>query len=208
MVNPVGRLHVLTDTALQSRFTHVELARMAIEGGADVIQYREKAQPTNKMIETARQLRAVCTGAGVSLIINDRIDVAIAVDADGVHLGQDDFPLGKARQMMGGHAIIGGSADSLEEALDVQASGADYVGLGPVFPTGSKADAGPVTGLEKLARVCRDLDIPVVAIGGIGQANAGEVMAAGAHGIAVISAVCCQQSPSKAAAELIRAMGV
>lgn len=207
-MNPVGRLHVLTDTSLQSRFSHVELARFAIEGGAEVIQYREKDQPTNKMIETARQLRAVCTGAGVALIINDRIDVALAVDADGVHLGQDDFPIAKARQMLGGHAIIGGSADDLEQARGVQAAGADYVGLGPVFPTGSKDDAGPVTGLDNLAKVCQNLDIPVVAIGGVDKTNAAKVMAAGAHGIAVISAVCCQESPVQAAADLTRAMGI
>ncbi len=207
-MNPVGRLHVLTDTSLQTRFSHVELARYAIEGGADVIQYREKNQPTNKMIETARQLMAVCSGAGVALIINDRIDVALAVEADGVHLGQDDFPIAKARQMLGHQAIIGGSADDLEQALGVQAAGADYVGLGPVFSTTSKDDAGPVTGLDKLADVCKNLNIPVVAIGGVDQTNAERVMAAGAYGIAVISAVCCQESPVQAAADLIKAMGI
>ena len=110
--------------------------------------------------------------------------------------------------MLGGQAIIGGSADDLEQALGVQAAGADYVGLGPIFTTTSKDDAGPVTGLQNLANVCKNLNIPVVAIGGVGQANAAEVMAAGAYGIAVISAVCCQESPVQAAADLIKAMNI
>lgn len=207
-MNDVGRLHVLTDTVLQTRFSAVELARLAIRGGADVIQFRQKDGATNQMIDTARQLKAVCAGAGVDLIINDRIDVAMAIDADGVHLGQDDFPINKARRMLGPGMIIGGSADSLEEALQCQAEGADYVGFGPVFSTTSKDDAGPVAGLAALARVAAELRIPVVAIGGVNAGNAAQIMAAGAHGLAVISAVCCQLDPEAATAQLLRAMGL
>lgn len=207
-MNDVGRLHVLTDTVLQTRFSAVELARLAIRGGADVIQFRQKDGATNQMIDTARQLKAVCAGAGVDLIINDRIDVAMAIDADGVHLGQDDFPINKARRMLGPGMIIGGSADSLEEALQCQAEGADYVGFGPVFSTTSKDDAGPVAGLEALARVAAGLRIPVVAIGGVNAGNAAQIMAAGAHGVAVISAVCCQLDPEAATTALLRAMGL
>lgn len=205
-VNDVGRLHVLTDTMLQTRFSHVELARLAIRGGADVIQFRHKDSATNQMIDTARQLKAVCAGMGAELIINDRIDVAMAIDADGVHLGQGDFPINQARRMLGPGKIIGGSADSLAEALQCQADGADYVGFGPVFPTTSKDDAGPVTGLEVLAQVCLALRIPVVAIGGVGPANVARVLRAGARGVAVIGAVCCQQDPEAATIGLLRAM--
>ena len=206
MVQKIGRLHVLTDTALQSRFSHVELAEMAIAGGADAIQFRQKEGSTRELIETAAQMMRACKERGVTFIVNDRIDVAMAVQAHGVHLGQNDFPIPLARRLLGEKSIIGGSAATIEEARKCVADGADYVGFGPVFPTGSKADAGPVSGLDALRRIVEAIPIPVIAIGGIGPANTPGIMETGAHGIAVISIVCCQEDPDRAARDLSRVL--
>lgn len=207
----IGALHVLTDTVLQSRHTHVELARMAVAGGADVVQYRQKSGDTRGMIETARAMCDVCAESGVSLIVNDRIDVAFAAEAGGVHLGQDDFPVALARNILGAGRIIGVSAGNLDGARQGIRDGADYVGFGPIFPTGSKSDAGEAQGLEVLADFTRAVRAPVIAIGGIGADNADSVVRSGAHGIAVISAVCCQADPEAATrnlGELIRESGI
>lgn len=201
----IGRLHVLTDTDLQSRFSAVELTRRALSGGADTIQFRQKTGSTREMIDLARQLKKLCDRASVPFIVNDRVDVAIASQADGVHLGQDDFPILLARELLGPGRIIGGSASTLEEAQQCVAEGADYVGFGPVFATDSKADATPPSGLNTLAQVAQDVGVPVVAIGGIARDNAQTVARAGAAGIAVISAVCCQAEPEVAAQALLLA---
>lgn len=202
----IGRLHVITDTALQSRFSHLELARMAIAGGADTIQFRQKEGSTRKLIEIAQQLKQICTGMGVTFIVNDRLDVAIASDSDGVHLGQDDFLILLARDLLGDQKIIGGSAVTLEKAQKCLVDGADYVGFGPVYPTTSKADAGPVAGINLMKEVIDKVPLPLIAIGGVNKDNTPEVIRAGAHGIAVISAVCCQQDPEQATRELFRAL--
>lgn len=198
----IGRFHVLTDTVLQTCLSHVELAGLAIAGGADTIQFREKSGSTRELIRIATAMQALCTAAGVTFIVNDRVDVAIASGADGVHLGQDDFPIPLARKLLGDHAIIGGSASTMEEARKCLAEGADYIGFGPVFPTGSKTDAGPVSGLEVLRQAVETTPVPIVAIGGITTENTSLVMQTGAHGIAVISAVCCQADPTDAARSL------
>ena len=198
----IGRFHVITDTLLQTCLSHVELAELAIAGGADTIQLREKGASTKEMIRAARQMQALCRKAGVCFIVNDRVDVALASCADGVHLGQDDFPIPLARKLMGEEAIIGGSAGTLEEARTCLMEGADYIGFGPVFPTASKADAGPAGGLDLLRHVVEAIPLSIVAIGGITTANTPLVMKAGAHGIAVISAVCCQKDPTDAARSL------
>lgn len=207
----IGALHVLTDTVLQSRHTHAELARMAVAGGADTVQYRQKSGHTRDMIETARAMRDICAGSGVTLIVNDRVDVALAAEADGVHIGQDDFPVALARNLLGAGRIIGVSAGNPDEARRGIADGADYVGFGPVFPTGSKSDAGEAQGLKKLADFTRAVRAPVIAIGGIGAGNAAGVLRSGADGVAVISAVCCQTDPEAATrnlCKLIRATGI
>jgi thiamine-phosphate pyrophosphorylase len=184
----------------------VDLTRLAIAGGADTIQLRQKTGTTREMIEVAREMKRVCAAAGVTFIVNDRLDVAIAAEADGVHLGQDDFPIRLARTLLGGDRVIGGSAGTLEEALKCQSEGADYVGCGPVYPTTSKHDAGPAGGVSFLRQVVARVSLPVIAIGGITEENAPEVMASGIHGIAVISAVCCQLDPEGAARTIRRAM--
>ena len=198
----IGRLHVLTDTALQSRFSHVTLTELAVSGGADTIQFRQKSGATKELIETATLMRHVCAEKGATFIVNDRIDVAIASEADGVHLGQNDFPIPLARKLLGKDCIIGGSAATIEEMETCILEGADYVGFGPVYPTGSKDDAGPVSGIDILKRIVESTPVPVIAIGGIDQNNTSHVMGVGAHGIAVISAVCCRDDPQEATREL------
>lgn len=202
----IGRLHVLTDTVLQSRFSHLELARMAIKGGADTIQFRQKVGATREMIEIVRQLKQLCMDSGVTLVVNDRIDVAIAAEADGAHLGQDDFPIPLARKLLGESRIIGGSAATLEESQKCLAEGADYIGFGPVYPTTSKEDADPVTGINLLKQVVESIPLPIIAIGGISVENMPEVIRAGARGIAVISSVCCQEDPEQATRALRQAL--
>ena len=201
-MKPIGRLHVLTDTQLQKRFSHVELAEMAIIGGADAIQFRQKQGSTREMIETACRMKALCSKAGVTFIVNDRIDVAIASDADGVHLGQDDFPIPLGRRLLGPDRIIGGSAGSVDEAMKCLKDGADYIGFGPVYPTTSKNDAGPATGIVIMKQLIKYISLPIIAIGGVNSVNLPEIMDAGAHGIAVISAVCCAEDPAAATRKL------
>ncbi len=202
----IGRFHVLTDTLLQTHLSHVELAELAIAGGADTIQLRQKVGATRQMIRVAEQMQALCKRAGVTFMINDRVDVAIASHADGVHLGQDDFPIALARKLLGEDAIIGGSAGSMEEARKCLLEGADYIGFGPVYPTNSKTDAGPAGGLGLLKQIVEAIPLPIIAIGGLTRDNTPLVMQAGVHGIAVISAVCCQKDPTEAAKALRRLM--
>ncbi len=203
----IGRLHVITDEVLQDRFSHAELARFAAEGGADVIQYREKRPlATRELVEAAAAVRDAINGSGAGLIVNDRVDVAAAAGAD-VHLGRDDLAPAAARRLLGPGAVIGGTANSIEEARRVAAGPVDYIGVGPVYGTASKGDrAAPKLGLERLAEIAAAVDKPVIAIGGIQASNAAEVMAAGAHGIAVLSAVVCRADPRAAAAEFRAAL--
>jgi thiamine-phosphate pyrophosphorylase len=195
----IGKLHVLTDTVLQTRYSHLELAGLAVAGGADTIQFRQKAGSTREMIRVAEEMQDLCTKAGVTFLVNDRIDVAIAAHADGVHLGQSDFPIPLARKLLGDDAIIGGSAGTLEEARKCLTEGADYVGFGPVYATTSKDDAGPVSGLGLLGQIVREIPLPIIAIGGVTTDNIPLIIEAGAYGVAVISAVCCQSDPLDAA---------
>ncbi len=194
----IGRFHVLTDIDLQNCFSHVELAELAIAGGADTIQLRQKTGETIQMIRIAEQIQALCKRAGVSFIVNDRVDVAIASHADGVHLGQRDFPIPLARKLLGEGVIIGGSAGNAEEAQKCFLEGADYIGFGPVYFTSSKEDAGPVSGLDLLRQVVERIPLPIIAIGGINKDNTLLVRETGAYGIAVISAVCCEKDPEEA----------
>lgn len=168
---------------------YAELAAQAVRSGANIIQLREKAMPARQAIETAKKMAAVCREMGALFIVNDRVDVALAAGADGVHLGQGDVPADVARAMMGPEKIIGVSASTVEEAEAAIAAGADYLGLGPVFATPSKPDAAPPCGLETVRRVAELSPVPVLAIGGITPENAGSVMESGAGGVAVISAV-------------------
>jgi len=199
----IGSLHVITDTALQSRFTHAELAELAIDGGADTIQFRQKTGATRELVEIAAAVQGVCARRGTPLIVNDRADIALAVGAAGMHLGQEDLPVPLARRIAGSGPIVGASARTEEKILAAIAAGADYVGYGPIYATSSKPDAEEPEGLQGLRRICAMATCPVIAIGGITRETAAAVIRAGAHGIAVIAAVCCQPDPAAATRQLM-----
>ena len=198
----IGRLHVITDTTIQSRFTHAQLAEMAIEGGADTIQFRQKDGSTRELVESAQTVQAVCAARDVSLIVNDRADIALAASAAGAHFGQDDLPITIGRRILPPRMIIGASARTEEKILEAISAGADYIGFGPIYQTSSKPDAELPKGIEVLQRMCETAQCPVIAIGGIAAETTYEVIRAGAHGIAVISAVCAQTDPVAATRHL------
>ena len=199
----IGVLHVITDTTLQSRFTHTELAELAIAGGADTVQFRQKSGTTRELITTAQSIQTACAQHKVPLIVNDRADIALAVGATGAHFGQDDMPVSMGRQILSTTAIIGASARTEEKILAAISEGADYIGFGPIYGTTSKPDAETAKGLDRLRRMCEIADCPVIAIGGITVQTAGDVIRAGAHGIAVISAVCAHPEPTVATQALL-----
>jgi thiamine-phosphate pyrophosphorylase len=197
---PLGRLHVLTDYHLQQDRSHAALARLAIRGGADTIQFRQKhGGIQNKLVE-ARKVAEVCTDASTPLIVDDRIDIAQAVAADGVHLGQEDFPIDEARSVLGSDVLIGATATKPHQVEDAYERGADYIGFGPVFPTTSKRNPKSVKGPEGLAQACEAVPIPVIAIGGITHDRVRAALEAGAHGVAVLSAVATSTDPKQATA--------
>jgi thiamine-phosphate pyrophosphorylase len=186
---PIGRLHLLTDFHFQQRFSHAELASRAIAGGADTIQFRQKTGPLRARLVELQRTAAVCQEARVPLLVDDHVDLALAVGADGVHLGQYDLPVSLARRILGSGALIGASASTVREAREAEADGADYIGFGPVFPTRSKANPQPVRGTSVLVEVCRAVSIPVIAIAGIRPDRIRPVLEAGAHGVAVMTAI-------------------
>lgn len=199
----IGVLHVITDTTLQSRFTHAELTALAIQGGADTVQFRQKQGTTRELVAIAEGMQKVCEAHKVPLIVNDRADIALAVRAAGAHFGQDDMRVSIGRRILPPEAIIGASARTEEKILEAITEGADYIGFGPIYGTTSKPDAELAKGLERLRRMCDLAACPVIAIGGIGVETAGDVIRAGAHGIAVISAVCAHPEPDVATQNLL-----
>jgi thiamine-phosphate pyrophosphorylase len=199
----IGVLHVITDTTLQSQFTHAELAELAIQGGADTVQFRQKQGTTRELVAIAQAMQVVCEAHKVPLIVNDRADIALAVGATGAHFGQDDMPVSIGRRILPAETIIGASARTEEKILEAITEGADYIGFGPIYGTTSKPDAEMAKGLERLRRMCDIAACPVIAIGGIGIETAGDVIQAGAHGIAVISAVCAHREPDVATQALL-----
>jgi thiamine-phosphate pyrophosphorylase len=186
---PIGHLHVLTDFHFQQRHSHARLAALAIDGGADTIQFRQKSGPLRARLAELEAAAAVCRQRGVPLLVDDHVDLALAVGASGVHLGENDLPVDAARRILGASAIIGATASTADEARRAEDAGASYVGFGPVFPTLSKANPKPVRGLRGLEAACAAVDIPVIAIAGIDASRVREVLAAGAHGVAVMTAV-------------------
>ncbi|MFW6135608.1 MAG: thiamine phosphate synthase [Chloroflexota bacterium] len=179
-----------------------QVVRAAVAGGATVVQLRAKSATTRELIQLGRALHAITRQAEVPLIVNDRVDVALALDAEGVHVGQDDMPAPLARDLIGPHRILGVSAGTVEEARRAQEDGADYLGVGDVYGTPSKADAGLPIGVEGIEEIAGAVSIPVVGIGGITADNAAPVIAAGAAGVAVISAVVGAADPEAAARRL------
>jgi thiamine-phosphate pyrophosphorylase len=200
------RLYLVTDAGLSRGRPAAQIVRAALEGGVTVVQYRQKAGTTRAMVEEARELCALCRAAGASFIVNDRVDVALAVDADGAHVGQDDMPAALARRLLGAGRILGVSASSPEEARRAEADGADYIGASPVFTTPTKMDAPPAMGVEGLRRLAAAVRIPVVAIGGINAGNAAAMVEAGAAGVAVVSAIVAAEDVRRAARAIRRAV--
>jgi len=196
----IGRLHVLTDFHLQQKHSHAELARYAIRGGADTIQFRQKHGGIQNILIEARKVARVCRDASVPLIVDDRVDVTQSVEATGTHLGQKDFPVDEARRLLGEEAILGATATKPHQAKEAYEMGADYIGFGPVFPTTSKRNPKSVKGPEGLAEACDAVPIPVIAIGGITHDRTRTALDAGAHGVAVLSAVATAKNPERATA--------
>jgi thiamine-phosphate pyrophosphorylase len=180
----------------------VEVLRQAIEGGITCFQFREKGSDLTprETVELGRQLRAVCREHGIPFIVNDRVDLALILDADGVHIGQEDLPVPDVRRIIGSR-LLGVSTETVEEARRAVAEGADYLGVGPMFATSTKPDAGDPIGPSAITRIRREIgaEIPLVGIGGVTPERAPEVLAAGADGVAVISAISRAASPVEAA---------
>jgi thiamine-phosphate pyrophosphorylase len=197
-------LYVITDEALAGGRSHEEQTRAALAGGAGVVQLRDKTALTRRLYEAAVAMRELCRAAGALLIINDRLDVALAAGADGLHVGPDDLPVAVARRLLAPGMVLGASAGTVEEAVAAERDGADYLGTGAVYEArGSKADAGPPVGPARVAEVCRAVRIPVVGIGGIKAENAAAVIAAGAAGVAVITGVVAAPDIAAAARRVV-----
>lgn len=197
-------LYVVTDEMLSHGKSHAEIASEAVAGGASIIQLRDKTASSLKLFSDAKKVAEICRGKAI-FIVNDRIDIALASGADGVHLGQDDIPADAARKICGENFLIGVSVGSLAEAEKAAADGADYVAVSPVYSTASKADAGAGHGLSLVSEIQKAFPaIPLVGIGGLNRDNAAEAVAAGLDSVAVISAVVSAADIKSAADELSR----
>ncbi|CDZ26907.1 thiamine phosphate synthase [Neorhizobium galegae] len=192
-------VYLVLDPDLCREIGMVETARLAVAGGATIVQLRDKQADTAQMIETGRALKAVLAGTGVPLIINDDVEAAIAIGAEGLHVGQSDMVAVMARQRVGHGMILGLSVETENLARRVDPSIVDYVGIGPVFATSTKPDHKQPIGFDGLARIAAMAPVPAVAIGGVKAEHAGPALAAGAKGIAVVSAICGQPDPRAAA---------
>ena len=194
-------LYAVTDRSWLGASSLYDQVESAIEGGATFIQLREKNLDEADFLSEAKEIQKLCREYKVPFVINDNVEIAAQIDADGVHVGQSDMEAGDVRKRLGPDKIIGVSAQTVEQALKAQEHGADYLGVGAVFPTGSKADATEVSH-QTLKEICEAVDIPVIAIGGITKENVSELKESGICGIAVISAIFAQKDIRKAATEL------
>lgn len=181
-------LYAVTDRSWVGKQTLYEQVESALKGGATCVQLREKELDETSFLEEAVALKKLCGKYGVPLIINDNVDIAIKCGADGVHVGQSDMAAGNVRKAVGDKMIIGVSAQTVEQALAAQAAGADYLGVGAVFPTSTKLDASEVS-RQTLKEICAAVDIPVTAIGGINKSNISELSGTGVDGVALVSAI-------------------
>ena len=194
-------LYAVTDRSWLNGQTLYEQVEQALKGGVSFLQLREKELEEQAFLEEAKVIQDLCKKYQVPFLINDNVELAASIGADGVHVGQSDMAAGAAREKLGPDRIIGGSARTVEEALEAQRQGADYLGVGAVFPTGSKADAVEVDH-QVLKEICSAVEIPVIAIGGIGRDNVAQLKGSGICGIAVISAIFAQNDIEAAAREL------
>jgi thiamine-phosphate pyrophosphorylase len=195
-------LYLVTDRDLSRGRATLEIVRAAVTGGVSCVQLREKNCSTAEFIREALEIRDFLRSRGIPLIINDRLDVALAVAADGVHLGQTDMPYQMARDIAGADFLIGISAESLEDAIEAAGQGADYLGVSPIYETPTKTDTAPALGLSGLRAIREAVDIPLVGIGGLKRDNAASVIAGGADGVAVVSAIVSADDPQSAARQL------
>ena len=194
-------LYAVTDRHWLNGRTLVDVVKESLDGGVTMIQLREKSLDEGKFLEEAKELQALCRERHVPFIVNDNVDIAKAMDADGVHVGQDDMAALDARAKLGPDELSGVSAHTVEEALLAEKQGADYLGVGAVFPTSSKSDVGEMS-YETLKAICKAVSIPVVAIGGISGENVGKLAGSGICGVAVISAIYAAKDVKAAAADL------
>jgi thiamine-phosphate pyrophosphorylase len=197
-------LYLVTDPDLTEGRNIIDIVKTAVGGGVTMVQLREKTASTREFIEKAKAIRGFLRDRGVPLIINDRVDVVQAVGADGVHIGPTDIPYVKAREILGPDAVIGVSVGTLEETEKMSGIGVDYFGVSPIFATGTKPDHAPPLGLEGLSKIRDRIPETLIGIGGITVSNAAEVVAAGADGVAVVTAITLAEDPEAAAKELIR----
>ena len=194
-------VYLILDKKLCGDRDPLKLAEEAIIGGVDVIQLRDKESPVKEIVEVANRLRELARKRNVSFIVNDRVDIALAVDAHGVHLGEDDLPLNLARQILGRDKIIGVSTHNLARAKEAERMGADYISVGAIFPTQTKSDA-PVVGVDSIRQIEANIQIPFVAIGGINLDNVEEVIRAGAKRVAIAGAILKSKDIAEAARRL------
>jgi len=195
-------LYVVLDRAAAGGRDLLDILDAALAGGSRLIQLREKEWPSGRVLPLAERLRARCQAAGATFIVNDRVDLAVAAGADGVHVGQDDLPARAARPLLRAGMILGVSTHSVAQARAAQADGADYIAVGSMFPTRSKAEF-ELVGPDLLRKLRGEIRVPLIGIGGITHANLGEVIAAGADGVAVISAVCAAEDPRASAERFV-----
>jgi thiamine-phosphate pyrophosphorylase len=195
-------LYLVTDRGLARGRPTLEIVEAAVNGGVTIVQLREKDCSTMDFIEQALSIKKFIKARHIPLIINDRVDVAQAVKADGVHLGQTDMPLDMAKSILGDTMIIGISAECLEDAIAAEKGGADYLGVSPIYATPTKTDTAPALGLEGLRQIRSAVQLPLVGIGGLNRDNAADVIHHGADGVAVVSAIVAADDPAVAAGEL------
>jgi thiamine-phosphate pyrophosphorylase len=196
-------VYLVTDRDLARGRTTLEIVAAAIRGGVSCIQVREKTCSTGEFIDEALAIRSLLARHEIPLIINDRVDVALAVKADGIHLGQKDMPCSMARQLIPESMIVGISVESLDDAIAAQKDGADYLGVSPIYPTPTKTDTAQALGLEGLRSIRSEVDLPLVGIGGLNADNAAAVIYNGADGVAVVSAIVAADDPEAATRDLI-----
>jgi thiamine-phosphate pyrophosphorylase len=199
-------LYLVTDRGLARGRAMLDIIRAAVQGGVTCVQLREKTCSTREFIEEALAIKEFLRSRKVPLIINDRVDVALAVGADGVHLGQKDMPLAAARAIVTDTMLIGISVESVADAVAAQGGGADYLGVSPIFATPTKTDTAAPLGLEGLQAIRRAVRIPLVGIGGLNRQTAAAVVRGGADGLAVVSAIVAADDPEQAARELVQAI--
>ncbi len=200
-IKHISGLYVIIDTQALKGRSHIEVAKQVIRGGARIIQLRDKLTPKNKLLPIAQQLEKLCAEHDVLFIVNDYLDLALAADADGLHLGQDDLPTKATRKLLPIDKILGRSTTTVEQAVAAEADGADYIAVGSIYPSPSKKEA-KVVGLKTLRQIRGAVASPLVAIGGITADNAAEVIAAGASSVALISAILEAKSAEEAARQI------